>query len=82
MQQRISENPTRAICFSLGWLLGGIGTYFLLMGARRDLILKMLDDVNLRTDLINWIVTVGVYLPEEEFTQQFQEKATFINIVY
>lgn len=42
---------------------------------------KALEDVNLRTAIINWIITHRNELPEDEFVAQLQERLDFVKTI-
>lgn len=64
-----------------GVVVGSTYTYMLMRISKQKVVVRMLDDINLRSELLNWITQEGIYLTNEEFFDQFHEKATFINIV-
>lgn len=64
-----------------GGTLGASLVYFLMLKARKKMVHLVIEDLNLRTDLINWIVSEGVYLEEDDFFSQYKEKAMFVKIV-
>ena len=64
-----------------GMCLGGVLVYDYLSNIQKQLNDRFVDECNLRTDLLNWITTEGIYLEEDEFFPQYTERARFINIV-
>ena len=67
--------------YLLGFTMGYVIATCYMVGTKAELREALIDDINLRTDLINWIVQEGILLDAGEFRTTFAEKAEFINIV-
>lgn len=74
-------NKDNLIYLGVGMLIGGITISRINQKATQKEVNRLLDEMNIRTDLINWIATVGVYLQADEFWEQYKERAIFINLV-
>lgn len=75
------ETANDVALVGLGILIGGLlATSHMLVRRKRE-VDGLVDEMNLRTELINWVITEGVYLEGEQFFPQFSEKASFINII-
>ena len=62
-------------------LATGLGMYVWFRRETETFVKQMTDEINMRTDLINWLSSEGVYLDAEDFWPAFSERAKFINIV-
>lgn len=61
---------------SLGFAMGSC----LYAWRQSTLIKKLVEQNNLKAELLNWITTEGIELPFDEFAEQFSVKARFINM--
>lgn len=64
-----------------GLIIGGF-TFIMMRGLHRQYLRKLVSSVNLKTELINWIITDGVNLDRWEFEKEFNERAKFVIIAH
>lgn len=74
-----SKNDYRIL--TMGIIIGAAIIFDRMQRLRKKQLYRMMDDMNLRTDLLNWVSQEGIYLGADEFFPQFRERATFINLV-
>lgn len=90
--ENLINQHRQAICRA-GWVfVGGLYTY-VYMDIRLNKMkeawvaemVKMkkqwIEEVNVRSDLLNWMVEEGIYMDGEDFFPQYQEKAKFVNVI-
>jgi hypothetical protein len=68
----------------MGYIVGlGIGCIGMCLITYKSIkiIERLTEEAKLKTNLLNWVVEVGVHLEADEFYLQYKEKARFINIV-
>lgn len=80
MKMKIKFNNQQiALCY--GAFCGGYIVFVLEEYRRHKIVTRINEHLTLVTEALNWIANEGVYLEEEEFYAQCQEKFRFINIV-
>lgn len=76
-----NKNLDNTNAFLLGTVIGGVCVSTFQLWLRKKIVDHLIDDINIRTDLLNWVVSEGVYMEVDKFWPMYNEHATFINIV-
>lgn len=93
MFTRLRTLQQHDLCGRMAWGLVGVLYTYIVMDIKTNKMkqiwinemVKMkkqwIDEVNIRSDLLNWMVDEGIYMDAAEFFPKYQEQAKFINLV-
>lgn len=67
---------------AIGGFLSGLAMWAISSQLHRYKLQKIISSMNLKTELINWIIKEGINLDRWEFEKEFRERAQFVVIVH
>jgi len=84
MQFKIeTQKEADLICVGavLGGTVVGLTTFFVMRNLRKGFVRNLISNMNLKTELLNWVISDGIDMERWEFEREFKERARFLMLV-